>query len=71
MTRSAHSLVGQELRDKLGSLVVRETPFSGQLLQVKIESDLIKPEDDGCQVETIINDDGTFRFRREDYGFGT
>ncbi len=68
MSRSAFSLVGSQLRAKLGHLVVRELPFGGGLLQVKIASDLILPEDDGCQVETIINEDGSFRFRREDYG---
>ena len=71
MTRSAFSLVGQELREKLGPLVVRESVHGNRLLQVKIESDLIRPEDDGAQVETIINQDGTFLFRREDYGYET
>jgi hypothetical protein len=69
MTRSATSLVGTELRDKLGSMVVRETPFSHDLWQVKIQSDLIRPEDDGSQVATIINQDGTFSFRREEPGY--
>ena len=72
MPRTATSLVGRELRDKLGPLVVREAPHDGDyLLQVKIVSELIRPEDDGCQVETIINPDGSFRFRREDYGYET
>jgi len=71
MTRTAFSLVGQELREKLGPLVVRESAHGNRLLQVKIVSDLIRPEDDGCQVETIIDENGGFRFRREDYGYET
>jgi len=69
MTRSAFSLVGPQLRAKLGPLVVRESAHDDDLLQVKIESDLIRPEDEGSQVDTILDPDGTFRFKRTEYDY--
>lgn len=71
MTRIAYSLVHEELIAKLGTLVASGAHWGNGIYQIKIQSDLIHPNDDGAQVATIINPDGTFSFRREDYGLET
>lgn len=73
MTRIAYSLVNEELIEKLGTLVASGAHWGNGIYQIKIQSDLIAPKDDGAQVEIIIDPtvEGGFRFRREDYGLET
>jgi len=71
MTR-ATSTVGEELLALLGSMVVDKSVHDVVTrYHVTIESDLIRPEDNGCHVETIIDEKGGLRFRRADYGYDT